>query len=650
MISADIIKSINEDPILFMIENDAKTIINVIKYANDQYHNNQSIISDEIFDMLIDLIKDLDPTNKILKQIGAKINTKNKIKLPYTMFSMDKIKSTDQNIIDRWKLKFNGPYISSDKLDGVSGLLIKSNNKLCLYTRGDGYEGSDISYLIKYIPSINNIDINNIPNDVAIRGELIMSKEKFKKYSKDMANARNMVSGIINSKKLNSKVIADIDFISYELINPWIQLQNEQFIKLNNYGFKVVDFKLDIDINLNNLSSILIERKLTSDYEIDGIIISNNILPNRTTDSNPTYAFAYKDTTLADSADVEVIEVEWNISKDGYIKPKLKIIPTKLSGVVISNVTAYNAKFIVDNILGPKSIIRLIRSGDVIPKIISIIKPALNNKPQLPTIPYKWTESGVDIIVDDESTIEQKIKELTFFIKKLNILSIDEAIITKLINTNIDTIEKIISIKKSDLTNISGFKDKMIDKIYTNINKRMESLTMLDLMIASNTFGHGLGEKKLTKIMQYYSDIIKLYTDNDEQTIIDLIIKIDGFEIKTAEYFVKGLDKFIELFNKLTPLMRKQLRQSILIFQEELTNTDLDEKFVNKIFVFSGFRNKEWEKIIESNGGKINTSISTKTDILIISELDNTSSKIIKAKSLNIKILTKDQFENQYIN
>jgi hypothetical protein len=114
----------------------------------------------------------------------------------------------------------------------------------------------------------------------------------------------------------------------------------------------------------------------------------------------------------------------------------------------------------------------------------------------------------------------------------------------------------------------------------------MESLTMLDLMIASNTFGHGLGEKKLTKIMQYYPDIIKLYTDNDEQTIIDLIIEIDGFEIKTAEYFVKGLDKFIELFNKLTPLMRKQLRQSILIFQEELTNTDLDEKFVDKIFVF----------------------------------------------------------------
>jgi len=644
-----LITNLNEDPILFILENNAPTIINILEYANEQYHNNQSIISDDIYDMLIDLIKDLDPTNKILKKIGAKINTKNKVKLPYTMFSMDKIKSTDQNIINKWKTKFDGPYVCSDKLDGVSGLLIKSNDKLCLYTRGDGYEGSDISHLIRYIKSINKLDIDNLPNNIAIRGELIISKNNFKKYSNQMANARNMVSGIINSKKLNLKTIADVDFVAYELINPWIPSLDEQFIKLNSYGLKVVDYKLDINIELENLSLILIDRKTLSEYEIDGIIISNNKLPNRTIDSNPTYAFAYKDTTIAESAEAEVIEVEWNISKDGYIKPKLRIVPTKLSGVVISNITAYNAKYIIDNKIGVGAIIRLIRSGDVIPKIISIIKPS-TVKNLLPDIKYKWTVSGVDIVIDDDYTIDQKIKELTFFIKKLNILSIDEAIIGKLINANIDTIEKIISITITDLTNISGFKEKMINKIYTNINTRMKNLTMLDLMIASNTFGHGLGEKKLTKIIHIYPDIIKLYVENEEQTIINMITEIDGFDVKTAEYFTTGLDKFIELFNKLTPNMRKQLRQSIIIYIAELTNTQTDDRFYNKIFVFSGFRNKEWEKIIESNGGKVNSTISTKTNILITTDIDNTSSKIIKAKSLNILILTKDHFENQFIN
>lgn len=643
MISDEVINKINNDPILFLMETDIDTLIDLIKYANDKYYNDIPVISDEIFDMCIDLIKDIDPDNKVLKQIGAKINTKNKIKLPFKMFSMDKIKPTDLNIINKWKTNYNGPYICSDKLDGVSALLLYSNNKLSLYTRGDGYEGADISYLIKYIPSINNLDLTILSDELAVRGELIISKENFKKYP-DMANARNMVSGIVNSKKLNSKVIKDVDFVVYELVNPWLNNQYEQFNKLSNYGFKVVNYINDVDINFNNLSSILLERKLNSIYEVDGIIVSNNILPNRTTNKNPEYAFAFKDTSLSDSAEIEVIEVEWNISKDGYIKPKLKLKPTKLSGVVISNATAYNAKYIVDNVLGPGAIITLIRSGDVIPKIINIIKPANNNKPQLPNLNYKWTESNVDIIVDND-TIQQKIKELTFFFKKLNIQNIDEAIVSKMIDSGIDNIETIISIKKEDLEQIEGFKEKMIEKIYLNISSRIEKLTLLDLMIASNTFGHGLGEKKLTKIMETIDNIIQLYIDYSEEEIIEKIKNIDGFDIKTAEYFTKGLDNFIELFNKLKPDMRKQLRQSILLFKEQIDNKEIDDKFNNKIFVFSGFRNKEWEDIIVSKGGKIGSSISSNTTMLITNELDNTSAKVIKAKKLNIQVLTKEEFE-----
>ncbi len=638
-----IIDSINNDPISFMLDNDASTIISMIKYANEQYYNNQPVISDEIFDILIDLIIDTDPSNPILKQIGAKITTKKKIKLPYTMFSMDKIKPTDINVLDRWRKKYMGPYICSDKLDGVSAMLYKYNNRLKLYTRGDGYEGSNISHLIKYL----NLDQIQLENNMAIRGELIMSKDNFKRYP-TMANARNMVSGVVNSKKINPSIIADIDFVVYELVHPWIFSQDEQFIRLKSYGFKVVNYIFDISIEFTNLTQIFADRKHNSKYDIDGIIVSNNILDNRTINSNPSYAFAFKDMSLSDSAEVTVIEVEWNISKDGYIKPKLKLIPTNLSGVTISNVSAYNAKYIVDNVLGPGAIIQLIRSGDVIPKIVSIIKNADSNKPQLPDIEYKWSNSNVDIIVVDRDTIDQKIKQLTFFIKKLNIENIDEANVEKLINANIDTIEKIITISKDQLQSIEGFKEKMINKIYTNINSRISKLTMIDLMIASNTFGHGIGEKKLKKKSAIYPDIIKLYMDNDNQMIINKIILIEGFDVKTAEYFVNGLDKFIILFNNLSPNIRKQLRQSQLI--EKTSDIDIDLRFNNKIFVFSGFRDKEWEKIIESNGGKIGSTISSKTNILITSELDNSSSKVLKAKSLNVKIMTKEEFKINYIN
>ena len=145
--------------------------------------------------------------------------------------------------------------------------------------------------------------------------------------------------------------------------------------------------------------------------------------------------------------------------------------------------------------------------------------------------------------------------------------------------------------------------------------------------------------------METIDDVIKLYIDYSQEEIIEKIKDIDGFDIKTAEYFTKGLDNFIELFNKLKPDMRKQLRQSILLFKEQIDNKEIDDKFNNKIFVFSGFRNKEWEDIITSKGGKIGSSISSNTTMLITNELDNTSAKVIKAKKLNIQVLTKEEFE-----
>lgn len=651
MIEQSIIDDFNNDPILFMLNNNLKLLSKILVYANDKYHNGNSIISDESYDTLFDLINYIDSSNPILKKIGSNVKT-HKTKLLYTMYSMDKIKPTDKLIIDRWSKTYKGPYIYSDKLDGISALIIKTNNKLSLFTRGNGTIGSDISHLLPYIKSIPAI--NNLPQDIAVRGELIISKETFNKYSNDFANARNMVSGIVNSKKIKSSIIADIDFVVYELINPWIHNQNEQFKMLTDYKFKVVHYQLDIDIDFANLSSILINRKTLSAYEIDGIIVSNNILPNRTTNKNPDYAFAFKDTSIAESADVVVLNVEWNISKDGYIKPKLNINPTNLSGVIISNVTAYNAKYVVDNVLGPGSIVKIIRSGDVIPKIISIIKHSTTDKPQLPTIKYKWNSTNIDIITETDNktpTDEQHIKELTHFFKKLNIQNINSAIVIKMINAGIDSIEKILIISKEQLSQIDNFKEKMIEKIYSNIHNRIKDLTLLDLMIASNIFGHGLGEKKLTKIINTYPNIINEYIQQESKTtsnIIAKIIDIDGFDTKSAELFANNLDSFVKLLNNLNKNIYNQLLNKETKQLNKPINI-INNKFIDKIFVFSGFRNKDWENIIISNGGKVNSTISSKTTYLIITDINSTSSKIQKAKDLNIQILSKDQFENDFI-
>jgi len=654
LIHQSTIDELSNDPTTFVLNNDYDTIINIIQYTNDKYRNDQPVISDEIYDFLIDTIKDIDPENQVLKLIGAKVSSKNKVKLPYFMGSMDKVKPTDQTVLLKWLSKYKGPYIYSDKLDGVSGLLYYSQNKLKLYTRGDGHEGTDISNLIKLIPSLSNLNKKKLSDGMAIRGELIMSRNKFEKYSNKMANARNMVSGIVNSKTVDINITSDIDFVAYEMINPWVPNQLDQWKQLDNFGLKVVEYGY-IDVEFDKMSKVLNQRKSDSMYNIDGIIISNNKLNSeRTIDANPEYAFAFKDSTLLETANVEVIGVEWSISKDKYIKPVLKLIPTKLSGVTISNVTANNAKFIVDNKLGPGAIIELIRSGDVIPKIQKIIKPAISGEAQLPDIEYTWTKTGVDIIAT-QGGIDQKVKELTFFFKILNISNLDESTVRKLIDASIDSIPKILLITKNDLSKVEGFKERMTEKIYNNIQDRIKDITILDLMHASNTFGHGIGERKLKKIMSVYPDIIKLYQDYDQDDIINKIKEIDGFDVKTAEYFTIGLDNFIDLFNNLTPDMRKKLRLSIVKYQEldDLKEDNKDNKFLDKTIVFSGFRNKEWEKIIESHGGKIGSAISSNTSLLVTTLKDieeGTNSKVIKAKNLNIPILTKEQFEDQYIN
>lgn len=273
-----LIQELINDPTMFILNNDANTILNIIKYTSDKYYNDQPVISDEIFDFLIDTIKEIDPENAILKKIGSKVISKNKVKLPYNMGSMDKLKQTDEKQLLKWITKYKKPYIYSDKLDGVSALLLYQDNDFKLYTRGDGEEGSDISYLIKYIPTFKNINKKKLVDGLAVRGELIMSINNFTKYQNKMANARNMVSGLVNSKTIDKEIIKDVEFIAYELINPWITNNEEQFKKLSKIGLKVVNYHiLDDDLNVNLLSDILSQRKNSSEYEIDGIIISVKI-------------------------------------------------------------------------------------------------------------------------------------------------------------------------------------------------------------------------------------------------------------------------------------------------------------------------------------------------------------------------------------
>lgn len=638
---AKYLKDLLKDYQKFIDTQPLNILIEVAKYAAEQYYNGEGVISDKLYDDLFDEIKKRDPKNDFLKKVGFEITGKNKVELPYYMGSMDKIKISESDRLSKWQKKFNKhDYVVMDKLDGISGLFVLKNGTKKLYTRGNGTIGQDITHLINTIPSFKF----SVSTDIVLRGELIISKKKWEKYTSQFSNARNMVSGLVNSKKINTDIMKDIDFVTYEIMEPRMrqseQLKFLQKNKMTHVYYETLD-KSDLDFEM--LDEILLDRREVSEYEIDGIIIMDDSLHDYNGEGNPDFAFAFKDASEKQTADVIVKDVEWNVSKDGYLKPKLVLEPTKLSGVIISNATAFNAKYIVDNKIGPSSVVKIIRSGDVIPHVLEVIKTA---KVKMPSVEYKWNETNVDLIATGSKSDEQIIKELTFFAEKMDIMNLSEGIITNFVENDIDDIFKIINVSKNTLAELPSFKDKMVNKIHENIQTAMEKASLIQFMNATNIFGHNFGHKRLEKIfVKYGNNFIKFMKDHTKDEIYNEVIKIDGFDDITASQFSNLIHDFIKVFEKIPNSYQK------IIIKNSETKV-VSEKFKGKKFVFSGFRNKEWEDYITENGGELVSSVSKNTSYLVTTKKDydeGSTSKVIKAKEVGVTIVIKEEFEKKFM-
>ena len=207
----------------------------LIIFANDKYRNTETpVMTDELYDICVDFLKLKNPKSKVLKVIGGKVKSKDKVKLDYWLGSMDKIKPSDTRLLEKWINEYKGPYYVSNKLDGISAMIIyRENGDTNLYTRGTADEGLDISPLLKYIKNIPSWSLVNKYKTkskksgilLACRGELLMSKDIFKNnWSEILKNGRNGVSGLVNSKTINPKLASDTDFVLYEVIDPFLNV------------------------------------------------------------------------------------------------------------------------------------------------------------------------------------------------------------------------------------------------------------------------------------------------------------------------------------------------------------------------------------------------------------------------------------------
>jgi len=673
-----------------------KYLTQVVNDLDDKYYNDgTSPLTDIQYDCFIETLK----TSR--DKVGADVSTNvDAVKLPYFMASMNKCKTIAE--VKTWSSKFRGPYTVTAKLDGVSAMYYRGK----LYTRGNGSYGRDISYLI---PLLNQkFPFPREDYEFALRGELIIRKSIFaEKYSCSFANSRNLVCGLLNRVycKENEEFYNNIDFVTYDVYyhNP-LQFCNKINI-IQNSGTQMVIYNDKIDSDkLNNLillDTILKKWKLEYDYEIDGIIITNDKPCIHSEDSNPDFAFAYKNNVIGvEMKEAVVDKVIWNVSKDNYLKPKIKLQDkVECDGSQIEYVTGFNAKYILQNNIKNGTIVKIGLSGNVIPHIFEIVDGSKNQLTQhvwedlthpisqklLENIEfeqgtYGWNKNKVDLISTKNHNHLCIIKKNMIFFKSFNLkCGLQE---TTLINLHkslgIYKLEDVLSLNVEQWEQVEKVGTKKGEKIVNALKSTLD-WDIIDFMLKKNPeeyfmnwlvglqcFPRGFGKKKLESHIKYLRQVCDSHSPSSFSKLYQpdyFAILVDKFVNKTEEFktpqvtsdsiqlFCQKFSVFIDNYNSIKSNITnielptlQTLLQNITENENDVEGGIGDAKIEKKgNIVFSGVRDKEKESYYLNQGYEISDSVNSKTKLLIVKDKTKVSSKMKKAVALGVPITSLNQ-------
>lgn len=632
------LQKIKEDPGGYGASCPIQELEDLLQRASQAYHNtDQCIISDIVYDILIDILEERHPSSHILSSVGCLVDDDSKVKLPYYMGSADKIKQKDK--IFTWINKFQDPnqFVISSKLDGISGLYVfDPNSQPKLYTRGNGNYGKDISHLLPYIK------LPDLKEHIVVRGELIISRPNFIGQENEYTTIRSMVNGITNAKTI-SPYCKLLDLVVFDILDHEITPQ-EKFLLAQSLGFNVPLWK---DCHLNDITNnwngdrdnylfdTLTTYRKQSPYEMDGIIVTHNKIYPNITEKNPKHSVAYKNNSEGKVTTIK--EIIWNITKYGVLIPTISFNKINL-GSNVNKCSGFNARYIFNNSLGRGAKIRVVLSGEVIPYIAEIISQAPG--PEMPSTKYKWDDNRVHCQAL-EINEENLVKRLTNFIKCIEIDNLSEGLIQRLITSGYNTIDKILNITPGDLLKIEGFKQTMAQKIYNNIHKVIDNPIYLPkIMSGSLLFQHGFSIKRFEKILEKYPDIIS------QDITKEMIINIPGFQEKTASQFIDNLENF-KAFLKKHPYLKYYSNANA---NANAKQPDIEQKLKNKNLVVTGGKPPDILKFIGIHGGTIKSNINSKTHLLIIKDKTIKNNKTEGAQKLGINVITQEEFRSNYMN
>ncbi len=633
-IPKSLIRRLEKDPLKQGSKFSVGKLVSVLETADDYYYNTgKALLRDFTYNTLKQLLKDKKPNHKYLKKIGAPIrDVKKKVKLPFFMPSLDKVKPDGS--LEKWLQTHPGPYIVSDKLDGKSLQIIEKNKQWEMFSRGNGTFGG---VLTQYVDHMKHIP--KAKKGFALRLEGLIPVSQFKKMlKKDSAlqNPRNTASGILSpTRKTVSQHTKNIKYRAYEIISPAMK-PSMQMKKMKTLGFKVVAYKKFNILNLQKLTDYLELRKKKSKFEIDGLVITQDKKYTRTRSGNPDYSKSFKLGDEVEAITVTIIDIEWNASRHGRLNPRINIEPTKIGGVTVNWCTAHNAKTVKENKLGPGAKIKVIRSGDVIPKFMGIVKKA--KKPQMPSVDYEWDDNGTFVYHKGEEVKEIKQSgNLAHFFKTIGIEDVKKKTLDKLYHAGFKDVVSIINVSKKDLLKIAGIKEKSANKILTEVKKSLQGVEMHVLMYASGCFGSSIGSRRLKKVYEAIPTMLKKkWTARELEAAI---IELPTFKEATARPIAQGVPRFRKFY--------KSIKKYVKVVKAKKVKK-ASSRLEGERVCFTKFRDKELEKSIVENGGEVVSGVNKQTTILLTTDPSGSTSKLNKARDLGIKIMTPTKFMDKY--
>ena len=644
-------------------------------YATKYYDEDKPEISDFEYDMMMVELRNLEKdfpefaskdslTQKVgghVKEGFEKVTHEVPLQSLQDVFSLEEVEEFDERI--KKQAVENGvknlKYVVETKIDGLSAALEYKNGVFVRgATRGNGLVGEDVTVNLKTVKTIP-MEIND-KIDITVRGEVFISKNDFEEMNRQredngeelFANARNAAAGSL--RQLDSRITKNRPLDIY--------IFNVQKIDGKSFSshFKELEYleKLGFNVNpvripCNNIDEVkdaikkIGEMREGLTYGIDGAVVKVDDLAFReilgSTVKVPRWAVAYK--YPPERKETILKDIVCQVGRTGVITPMAILEPVNVAGSNISKTTLHNEDFIKEKDLKIGDTVVIQKAGDVIPEIVEVVKNKRDGSERDFEMPKVCPVCGALAVREEgESAIRctgvecpaKLFRNLVHFVSReaMNIDGLGENIIQQLLDKKlIENIADIYELKFEDIASLKKngkkFAQNLVDAIE---NSKKNDLYRLITALGIRHVG-GKASKVLARKYKNMENLTK--ADFEELKQIEDIGDIMANSI--VEFFSQEQTK--DLIERL---------KNAGVNMKSLEEDSLDNRFEGKTFVLTGslseFTRKEAEEIIEKYGGKTSSSVSKKTTYLLAGE--EAGSKLTKAQSLGITIISEQEFKN----